>query len=163
MLKEQFDSLIEATKAACRSCYGERLKALALFGSVARGTMRFDSDIDLLLVVSPLPDGRMRRMDEFRAVDEAMAGELARAQALGIHTSLSPVFKTPDELRQGSLLFLDMINEARILHDPEGMLKAYFADLGARLRQLGAQRVQKAGGYYWLLKPDLKPGEDFSL
>lgn len=163
MLKEQFDSLIEATRAACRRCYGERLKALALFGSVARGTMRFDSDIDLLLVVSPLPDGRMRRMDEFRAVDEAMAGKLARAQALGIHTSLSPVFKTPDELRQGSLLFLDMIDEARILHDPEGMLKAYFADLGARLRRLGAQRVQKAGGYYWLLKPDLKPGEDFSL
>ena len=36
-------------------------------------------------------------------------------------------------------------------------------ELASRLRAMGARRVQKGGGYYWILKPDLKPGEDIDL
>ncbi len=43
------------------------------------------------------------------------------------------------------------------------VLSRYLRDLSARLEALGARRVHKAGGYYWILKPGLKPGEDISL
>jgi hypothetical protein len=43
------------------------------------------------------------------------------------------------------------------------LLRGYLAQLKARMQALGSRRIQKGGGYYWVLKPDLKPGEDFSL
>lgn len=163
MLRETFDEVVERVREGCVSGYGERLVSLALFGSVARGTMRPDSDIDLLVVAAPLPNGRLPRMDEFRQVEEAVGESLAKAAAAGVHTMLSPVIKTPAEVEYGSPLFLDMTDQARILVDRDGFLAERLAVLRRRLGELGARRVPKGGGYYWLLKPDLKPGEDIQL
>ncbi len=66
-------------------------------------------------------------------------------------------------MKAGSLLFLDLSEQARILEDREGFLRAYLDALAARLAALGAKRVRKGGGYYWLLKPDLDPGEEIQL
>lgn len=163
MLREVFDTLLTELTDACCAHYGERLLALAVFGSVARGTMRADSDIDFLLVVSTLPQGRMARVDEFSPVEATLSKVLRRAEASGVHTTLSPVFKTPQELEQGSLLFLDMTDQARILFERQETLSNYLGRLRARLAAMGAKRVQKGGGYYWILKPDLKPGEEITL
>lgn len=163
MLHEHFEAILGALRQACGAFYAGRLVSLAIFGSVASGTMRPDSDIDLLLVVDGLPDGRMRRVGEFEAIERRLAPVLEAATRQGIHTSLSPVFKTPKELAHGSLLFLDMTVAIRILHDRDAMLRSYLEQLRRRLEALGSRRIRKGGGYYWLLKPDLKPGEDFTL
>jgi predicted nucleotidyltransferase len=162
-LKASFDTVLASVTDACRSCYGLRLISLAVFGSVARGAMRPDSDIDLLLVVDPLPAGRLKRMEEFEKVETALVEELERCKREGIHTSLSPVFKTVEELRRGSLLFLDMTLEARILYDPHAVLGDYLKALAARLQVLGSRRVRRAGGYYWRLTPTFKPGDVIEL
>lgn len=148
---------------ACRAHYGERLVSLAVFGSAARGGMRADSDIDLLLVVEGLPQGRLARVRDFDTIEAGLAEVLALAKKDGVHTSLSPVFKTPEEVEQGSLLFLDMTDQAKILFDRNGFLRGYLDNLAGRLAKMGARRVYRGGGYYWLLKPDLKPGEDIAL
>lgn len=163
MLHERFEQILEAVREACLLVYRERLISIGVFGSVARGTMRPDSDIDLLLVVEDLPDGRMPRMRTFEAVEEKLGPDLENAAEEGINTVLAAVFKTPQELTYGSPLFLDMTEEARILYDPNNTLADYLEGLRSRLRALGARRVRAGGGYYWLLKPDLKPGEDFTL
>jgi predicted nucleotidyltransferase len=163
MYNRAFERIVEALPAACAAVYGERLKALALFGSVARGTMRPDSDIDLLIVADPLPDGRDGRMAEFERVDAALSGLLRQAEKSGVHTCLSPVVKTPHELRRGSLLYLDLIDQAKIAFDPERMLSDFLADLAARLKAMGARRVRKGGGYYWELKPDYRWGDRIEL
>lgn len=163
MYRECFDTIVKALDVAARRYYGERLVALALYGSVARGTMRPDSDIDLLVVADPLPDGRLARSREFDAVERAVTTELAAAAQAGVHTLLSPVFKTPEELRRGGFLFLDMTDQARILYDRGGALRAYLDDLAARLKAMGAKRVYKGGGYYWVLKPDYKWGDRIEL
>jgi predicted nucleotidyltransferase len=163
MSREHFQTIVDALGPASLAVYGERLLSAAVFGSVARGTMRPDSDVDLLLVVEHLPNGRMPRMREFEAVERRLEPLLAEAARHGVHTTLSPIFKTPRELEYGSPLFLDMTNEVLILHDRAGILQDYLDRLRARLRALGAQRIDKGGGYYWLLKPDLEPGEDFTL
>lgn len=56
MYREAFERIVSAIPATCQAVYGDRLRALALYGSVARGTMRPDSDIDLLIVAEPLPE-----------------------------------------------------------------------------------------------------------
>lgn len=163
MLKKYFEDIIAAVCQHCQAFYGERLVSLAVFGSVARGTMRADSDIDLLLVADKLPRGRMARVAEFSPVEEAVAESMERAARAGINTILSPVFKTPEEVQYGSPLFLDMTDQAWILFDRDDFLADYLTDLKARLNAMGAKRVYRGGGYYWLLKPDLQPGEEIKL
>jgi len=163
MYLDAFERIIVELPRACRQVYGQRLRALAVFGSVARGTPRPDSDIDLLLVVEDLPPGRRARMDEFEAVDRLLDPLLSAAQAQGVYTTLSPILKTPLELDRGSLLDLDLIDEARILIDPDQVLQRHLQALSARLAALGARKVHRGGGYYWELKPDYRWGERITL
>ena len=162
-LRTTFSHLTHRLHAECVRHYGDRLVSLVLYGSAARGTMRPDSDIDILIVADPLPEGRMPRVSEFDLVGEALSDDLAQAAAQGIHTYLAPVFKTPAEVVRGSPLFLDMTLEARILFDHNDFFARHLDGLRARMRKLGSRRVQFGGGYYWVLKPDLKPGEDIEL
>lgn len=163
MLHEQFQAILDALPEACADVYHERLVSLAVFGSVARGTMGPDSDIDLLLVADGLPNGRIPRVTEFEAIEHQLASLLGEAARRGVNTSISPVFKTPKELAYGSPLFLDMTEEVLILQDRDAVLRDYLEKLRKRMKALGSRRIRKGGGYYWLLKPDLRPGEDFTL
>ena len=54
---------------------------------------------------------------------------------------LSPVFKTPAEVEAGSPLFLDMIDDARLLHDPDGFFQRFLDGFRRRLQGLGARRI----------------------
>lgn len=93
MLREIYDQLLAELTGVVTEVYGERLHALAVYGSVARGTMRADSDIDLLLVAEPLPKGRLARVTEFDAVEARMKAPLADAKRQGVNAFLSPVFE----------------------------------------------------------------------
>lgn len=158
-----FDQVLAALAEACGSHYGERLVALAVFGSVGRGTARPNSDIDLLVVADPLPDGRLARVREFEAVDRALAPALREARDRGVATELSPVFKTPQEIAAGSPLLLDMTDDARVLVDREAFLAGALDRFRARLASLGARRIWRGNAWYWDLKPDYRPGEVFEL
>ncbi len=163
MLKETFATLLDQVVAAIRGVYGDRLVSVVLYGSVARGTMREDSDIDLLIVARDLPRGRLNRVKEFDAVEAAVAREMEQAHHQGVHTELSPILKTPDEVMRGSPLFLDMVEDARILYDRDGFFARRLALLRERLAQLGAKRLWRGNAWYWDLKPDFRPGEVFEL
>jgi predicted nucleotidyltransferase len=162
-LLQRYEGLLERLLAEIRVTYGSRLVACAVFGSVGRGAPRGDSDIDLLLVARGLPRGRLKRVEEFLVVETRVDPALKPEEPGGAPIALSPVFKTPEEVESGSPLFLDMVEDARILYDPEGFLAGYLDRLRLRLRELGARRVRSGNAWYWDLKPDLKPGEVFTL
>lgn len=159
----RYEQLMERLVVELKATYGPRLVACAVFGSIGRGTPRDGSDIDFLLVVRDLPRGRFNRVEEFLGVETDLERALKAANPEGAPVALSPVFKTPEEVKAGSPLFLDLVEDARILYDPEGFLTAYLDKLGARLRELGARRIRRGNAWYWELKPDLKPGEVFTL
>lgn len=158
-----FSGILDALPTAARQVYGERLLSLVLFGSVARGTMRPDSDIDLLVVAEPLPEDRFGRVREFEAVEARLAPQFAAARTADVNTFLSPIFKTRAELAEGSFVFLDLPDEGRILHDPQAVAATYLASLKARLAAQGARRIDFGGGHYWLLQPDAPPGTPIPL
>jgi predicted nucleotidyltransferase len=158
-LEKAIDALIEA----CLRCYGERLVSVVLFGSVGRGTSNPQSDIDLLIVAEQLPKGRMQRVQEFGCIEQALQPLLSELSSIECHVELSPVFKSPEELMQGTPLMLDMVEDARILYDPEGFFEKALARLTNRLKELRAKRVWRGNAWWWDLKPDYRSGEVFEI
>jgi hypothetical protein len=158
------DDLFAAVHEAARTAYGERLVALAIFGSWARNAATPASDLDLLVVAEPLPPSRMKRVREFRTVVDATQAVRSWVWSKeGAVIELSPVFKTPAELAAGSPLYLDMTLWRVILADRGRMLESYLAGLRERMKALGSRRVPFKGGSFWDYKPDFRPGEVVEL
>ncbi|HUZ80279.1 MAG TPA: nucleotidyltransferase domain-containing protein [Thermoplasmata archaeon] len=133
--------------------YSGRLRAIALFGSCARGTSGPESDLDLLVLLTERPisvyeDARERgRLDGSAApllVDEFdRTKHYHRAQVL--------VATEEDFARPAPVLF-DLPQEARILYDPDGSLRSALRRLSRLLREKGARRIARAGeAPYWKL------------
>lgn len=49
-MQAAYEALLTGVTGACRQHYGDRLRSVAVYGSVARGMPRPDSDVDLLIV-----------------------------------------------------------------------------------------------------------------
>lgn len=158
-----YEELLANLLEACLDLYGDRMISLVVFGSIGRGTPRPDSDIDVLIVAKDLPKGRMQRVGEFGDVEATLAHALGKAAQKGVRAEISPVFKTPDEVKRGSPLFLDIIHDKRILYDRDSFMQNALALLEARLKELGANRVWIGNAWYWDLKPDYRPGEVFEI
>ena len=163
MLKEGFQELQNALLEAAARHYGSGLVSLVIYGSAGRGTQRPDSDLDFLVVAEDLPMGRLRRVAEFEEVESDLLPLLDRLGEMGLRIELSPVFKTRQEVLRGSPLFLDLADEAIILFDRDDFFLHVLNRLRDRLSMLGARRVWRGNAWYWDLKPDLKPGEEFQL
>jgi hypothetical protein len=81
-------------------CRKYRVKELAVFGSAARGDMRPDSDLDLL--VEFLPEAKIGW--EFFELEEELARALARKVDLGSKRSLKPWVRQ-DVLRDARIIY----------------------------------------------------------
>jgi predicted nucleotidyltransferase len=81
---------LEELKQALSRELGERLQAVILFGSLARGRYSEESDIDVLVLVSPEEPG-----DGQRVVDAAVDVMLRRPALV-----MSPVVLTPSRLAE---------------------------------------------------------------
>jgi len=132
--------------------YGKRLISLAVFGSMGRGTARPDSDVDILLVVEGLSHWRMERVNEFKPIESSLG-----------RVMLSPVLKTPEEIKNGTPLLLDMVDDAMILYDSQDFLQNTLKALRANLTRLGAKRIWRGDNWFWDLKPDYQRGEIFEV
>lgn len=162
--KEEYLRLIREILQRAVAYYGERLVSFALFGSVARDRFRPDSDIDIMLVVENLERGRVKRVEEFsKNIEEPLKLYFNSLRQKGIYPDLSPVIKTPEEVSMGSPIFLDMVDDAKILFDREGFFRGRLDRLKEKLRILGSKKITFKGGYYWILKPDYKTSEIIEL
>ncbi|MGB9866592.1 MAG: nucleotidyltransferase domain-containing protein [Bacillota bacterium] len=92
-----FQEILGELLDCLRAVYGYRLMSVVVFGSVGRGRPRHDSDIDVLIVATGLPRGRLARMEEFGKVEDMLATTLSEFAQHGICTYISPVIKTPEE------------------------------------------------------------------
>jgi predicted nucleotidyltransferase len=98
---------LDEAASAVRALYGERLHALVLFGSQARGTAHDESDVDVLVV---LDDG-FRVYDEIKRVGGIQIGALDRH---GVLLSLIPMERTRYE-DPGHPLMMNVNDEGVVL------------------------------------------------
>ena len=163
MLKASFYKIEKALKREVINHYGDRLLSMVIFGSAARGTQRFDSDFDFLIVCDELPKGRLKRIREFEKIENNLQSLLEKLRAHGCNIQLSPLFKTRKEVIHGSPIFLDMIEDSKIIYDRDHFFSKILDRMKERLAALGAKRVWRGSAWYWDLKPDFKPGEIFEI
>lgn len=148
---------------ALRRSLGERLVAVALFGSVARGEAGPSSDVDLLVIAEGLPARRMERYAWLEEADRAVEPMIRTLWQRGIPVEVSVILRTPEEAERVTPLYLDLTEDARILYEREPFLSRILERLRERLKALGAQRKRLGAFRYWDLKPDFRPGEVIEL
>jgi predicted nucleotidyltransferase len=142
---------------------GDNLVSVVLYGSVARGEARQDSDVDLLVICEDLPEGRFARLRRLEAAERGLDEELAPLRAKGIDTRLAVIVRTRREAEHTIPLYLDMIEDARLLYDRDAFFAGVLQRLRARLVALGAERRRRGRTRYWILKRDFTPGEVIEL
>lgn len=158
---------VELLAARSRDRYAEELRSVVLYGSVARGTFRATSDLDLLVVLrrSPLTWGK--RISQFlHAVlddpDVEKAG--AHLRQSGLPWRVEPIILTESELAARPPLLLDLTEDAMVLEDRDGVFAREIARVRMRLEELGARRLWLPGDrWYWILTPEIRPGEVITI
>lgn len=159
-------ALARKVSAALKHALGEQLIAVALFGSAARGTDRPGSDLDILVILQNPPKSYAKRTKSFLPLlaEVRESREYRDLEACG--RPLEPAFLalSEEEARAHPLIFLDMVEEAVILYDPREQFRKELEVVRERLRALGSRKKSLPdGSWYWVLKPDLRPGEIIEL
>ncbi|MBS7249011.1 MAG: nucleotidyltransferase domain-containing protein [Candidatus Freyarchaeota archaeon] len=143
------------------SHFGNRLRSVCLFGSVARGEATPTSDIDVLVVAEDLPRdvGLRTRETNWIHIKLRETESYQALKKLGRNCLISDIFLTPQEVETHPPILLDMIDDGVIFYDKDNFLKNALEKLSEKLKQLGAKKIKTEKGHYWILKPDAKPSE----
>ena len=157
----EYRELIEEYCSAIKKHFGERLVSICVFGSVARGEATAESDIDILVVAEGLPFDVGFRTRETNYIHENLkkTPPYHSLKNFGRSGLISDVFFTPDEAERRPPILLDIVEDGVILHDRKDFMANVLKSLKEKLKKMGAKRVITNKGYYWILKPDVKPPE----
>ncbi|MFB6491121.1 MAG: nucleotidyltransferase domain-containing protein [Thermoproteus sp. AZ2] len=157
-MAEPYRGLLSKLVELLRERLGDDLVSVVVYGSVARGDYRRDSDVDLLIIAKNLPKTMTERLILFDEVERRLQGDLDRLMEMGYYVALSPILKTPEEARRFSPLYMDMTQDAVILYDKDGFFNGVLEGVRRVLGGLGFERVWIGRAWYWR-KRDYKPGE----
>lgn len=164
---EFYKEFLEKLLGLLRKDFGSDLISLVLYGSVGRGKAKELSDIDLLLILDNPPANYHRRLDRVLKLHRHLEKEEIYKRVkrrLKNDPYLSYIILSKKEAEENRYIFLDMIQDAKILYDRDDFFAKRLKEMESHLRKLGTRRISlEDGTWYWDLKPDLKPGEVFTL
>jgi uncharacterized protein len=142
---------LNQTVASLKKILGDRLIAVVLFGSWARGDAREDSDWDRFVIAQDLPERPFPRHLFFvnQLPPECRAG-------------VSILAKTREEFESLlSSLYLDIALDGKILYDPHGYINEKLTYVRDLLRQKGLRRERIGRDFAW--RWEKYPGFGWSL
>jgi predicted nucleotidyltransferase len=161
-IPREYKQLLEEYTVLLKQHFGDKLYSICLFGSVARGCASAESDIDVLVIAEGLPDDVGMRLKETKYIYEKLKATEAYGslRALCKGASISDLLFTPDEINRHPPILLDIVEDGILLYDKWDYLRNVLRAIRDTLKKLGSRRIVTTRGcYYWVLKPDIKPGE----
>ncbi len=155
------DTFISLVREALRG----NLITIALYGSVARGEANAESDLDLLVVVGDASSSYYERLRPILPLLRQLRQHPSwqDLKSLGWTPAVNVLILSKQEADRNRLLYLDMVEEARILVDRDGFFQERLQKFQTRLRELQARKIRQNGSWYWDLKPDLQLHESVVL
>ncbi len=138
------------------------LVSVALFGSASRNAVRKGSDIDFLVVIDEPRRSYGKRVEPIVPLMTRVRETESYQEIEALELDLEPSFLvlSQNEVAQHPPILLDMVEDAVILADRDGFLRREIAAVRMRLDELGSIKKRLPdGSWYWVLKPDLRPGE----
>ena len=141
--------------------FKDRLISIAVFGSIVRGEAGSNSDIDMLIVIKNLPQDVGKRVRTFTEIKFKLKSfkEYWQKYREGKPRLISEIILTPEEVVKHPPILLDISYEGIILYDKNRFLEKELEKIRERLKKLGARRIKGKKGWYWILKPKIRPGE----
>jgi len=142
------------------------LVSIALYGSSVKESFKMgESDVDMLYIVEDDVENFLAHEAEvfkrFRSTYEYAAFDhWFKMRGLYGYPEITVTSLRRSHALNFQPIYLDMILHRAILYDKNNFLKSLIQRLQNRLKALGAERIEYTDGlWYWVLKPDLKPGE----
>lgn len=121
------------------SALSDRLVAVVLFGSRARGEAGETSDWDVLVIAEGLPA---------RVLDRNLY--LKQLLPPAWRGGVSILAKTPEQLRGAvASVYLDIALDGAILYDPRGFAAERLGALRRQIAELGLRRERTPEGFDW--------------
>jgi predicted nucleotidyltransferase len=158
-MPSDYKQLLNKFKQKLLTRFKDDIISLVLFGSVARGTARKESDIDVLIILKDAPDSYYERLKPVVEIELEM-----RKNVIGMPPIFSSMILSLDEAKQNRNIFLEMIDHSVILYDTNDFFKNRLSELKNRLDQLGSKKIiLEDSTWYWNLKPDIVAGEVLEL
>ncbi|MFP3306215.1 MAG: nucleotidyltransferase domain-containing protein [Thermocladium sp.] len=158
-MKEPYNSLLKKLTKLLLDEFGDRLISVVVYGSVARGDHRNDSDVDLLIVIKDLPKTITERMMLFEKIESKIEDDIDKLMDEGYYVTFSPIMKTPEEAVRFSPLYMDMTDDAVILYDRDNFFGNVLEKTREKLLELGFERVWISKKAWYWRKKDYKFGE----
>jgi len=139
------------------------LLSVVLYGSVARGKAKPESDIDLLILYDKEKIDLNKIFSKI-VIESREKKEYKELLEKGIYPEVSPYILAAEELRENPFILLDIMDEGIILYEKAECFRELAKKFKERLKELGSRKVYlEDGSYYWELKPDWKPGEEVEI
>jgi len=128
------------------------VKAVLLFGSIARGEANEYSDVDLLILHSDLPiiDLVERRRYLYRLIIERLGGVFDSITLIdmSLNEFLKPDVVTP--------LLLNIYVDAVVILDRVGVIEEFLSNVRKKVVEVGLKKVKDGKAYYWILPKPLE-------
>lgn len=149
------DHALAAFVRHCERLPGE-LRVVIHFGSTVRRPLKYETDVDLLVIFDRLPDGAIARSAHIEPAEVELAATLGRTLPPDYHIEPSVKLKTAAQFEAFSLLYLDMVECSRILFDVRGDARRILDKTAEWIKKSGARRVQQGLRWYWILGDDVR-------
>lgn len=129
-----------------------------LFGSVARGTARDNSDVDLIVVAKELSGSRAEMSDAvYSAVNITEERQFLYENGLATDASIYPMAE--GELGRFYPLLLDVLDHGIVVYENGARLSRAAESMRLRASRLGVKRMDLSKGWAWMLPAGLRVGE----
>jgi len=163
-MKKEYTKLLKKILQKTKEYYKKNLISFVVFGSYAKDTLSPYSDIDILIITKKQPKSRPRRIVNFiNNIEQKLEKYILGLRKKNIFVEISPLIKTQEEVKYGSFLFLDMIQDSIILYDEGNFFRRYLDYLDKKLKEYGSKKIFEKGGYYWVIKENVNPKEGIDL
>ncbi|HEY8269653.1 MAG TPA: nucleotidyltransferase domain-containing protein [Pseudobdellovibrionaceae bacterium] len=150
--REIFDTCLTEWVKRVSDHFGKDLRGVLRFGSTVKDYLKPETDIDMIFIFSQLPQLRREKYALLSSLEKEL--EALLKQKLSDHNFvLSPLLRTPEDFKNFSPLYLDMVEHSVIHYDPDGLLRSTLDRTKNWIKKSGAYKVTQGTKWYWVINP----------